>query len=85
MAATDAMLGNGAGVRGGATLKRCVVEGSSGCKDGEVGDDLRRRLVRVAGSKSISSSSSFCSYCLSSSDSISWSWTENMTPDAWTC
>ena len=49
MAATDAMLGNGAGVRGGATLKRCVVEGSSGCKDGEVGDDLRRRLVRVAG------------------------------------
>ena len=60
VAATVAMLGNGAGVRGGGTLKRCVVgagvwgSGSS-CCDGELGGDVRRRLVRAAVSKSISS------------------------------
>jgi len=50
---TAAMLGKGAGVRGGGTLKRCVValdtgagvEGSDGCwSDGELAGDMRRRL-----------------------------------------
>lgn len=71
VAATAAMLGKGAGVRGGGTLKRLVaeicagrgVEGSNCCcwRDGELGGDVRRRLFGATVSKSISSSSSSCS------------------------
>jgi len=69
---TAAMLGNGAGVRGGGTLKRCVValdtgagvDGSDGrWSDGELAGDMRRRLFVWTDSKSISSS--WSSPCLS--------------------
>lgn len=75
-AATEAMLGKCAGVRdaggggggGGATLNRCVVElctatgveGSACCRGGELGVDMRSRLLRVVDSNSISSSSLLC-------------------------
>jgi hypothetical protein len=67
MDVTAAMLGNGAWVCGGGTLKRCVfafdtgtgVEGSdSPWSEGELSGEMRRRLFVWTDSKSISSSRS---------------------------
>ena len=54
MEVTAAILGKGAGARGGGTLKRCVVELDTGAgvegsdgrwRVGEVPGDMRRRLL----------------------------------------